>query len=123
MTAHPISNVDLFGNPTLIGLKVKLDRPVDRERAVLQQRLYHRRGARAPCRQTDLHRLRFAPWLAQQIHCTLDRARDHALRRAEHADRGAQVSHIRRGGARQTPTHTELILNLNLSLRLSAKGR
>jgi hypothetical protein len=25
-------NVDLFGAPTLIGLKVKLDRPVDRER-------------------------------------------------------------------------------------------
>jgi hypothetical protein len=32
MTAHPISNVDLFGSPTLIGLRVKLDRPVDRER-------------------------------------------------------------------------------------------
>jgi hypothetical protein len=27
-----MSNTDLFGNPTLIGLKVKLDRPVDRER-------------------------------------------------------------------------------------------
>jgi hypothetical protein len=25
-------NTDLFGAPTLIGLKVKLDRPVDRER-------------------------------------------------------------------------------------------
>jgi hypothetical protein len=25
-------NADLFGNPTLVGLKVKLDRPVDRER-------------------------------------------------------------------------------------------
>jgi hypothetical protein len=25
-------NADLFGNPTLIGLRVKLDRPVDRER-------------------------------------------------------------------------------------------
>jgi hypothetical protein len=32
MTAHPISNVDLFGTPTLIGLQVRLDRPVDRER-------------------------------------------------------------------------------------------
>jgi hypothetical protein len=32
MTAHPMSKVDLFGNPTLIGLKVKLDRPVDRAR-------------------------------------------------------------------------------------------
>jgi hypothetical protein len=27
-----MSNVDLFGAPTLIGLKVQLDRPVDRER-------------------------------------------------------------------------------------------
>ena len=25
-------NTDLFGEPTLIGLKVKLDRPIDRER-------------------------------------------------------------------------------------------
>lgn len=25
-------NADLFGNPTLVGLRVKLDRPVDRER-------------------------------------------------------------------------------------------
>jgi hypothetical protein len=27
-----MSNTDLFGNRTLIGLKVRLDRPVDRER-------------------------------------------------------------------------------------------
>jgi hypothetical protein len=27
-----MSNTDLFGNPTLIGLKVKLDGPIDRER-------------------------------------------------------------------------------------------
>ena len=27
-----MSNTDLFGNPTLIGLKVRLDRPIDRER-------------------------------------------------------------------------------------------
>jgi hypothetical protein len=29
---NDIVNADLFGNPSLVGLRVKLDRPVDRER-------------------------------------------------------------------------------------------
>src|SRR5438128_1581180 len=70
---------------------------------MLPQRLHHRSRAWTTCWRTDLRRLRFAPWLAQQIHCTLDRIRDHALRCAGYADRRAQEPHIRRGGAAHRP--------------------
>jgi hypothetical protein len=86
---------------------------------MLQEYLQNRTSAGATRWGTHLHRLRFTPRLVIQVNCTLDRIRDHALRRAAHADRRAQEPHMRRGGAGHRTDHTELTLNSNL--RLSAK--
>src|SRR5262249_26633317 len=63
--------------------------------AVLPQCLHHRPRQEAACRRTSLRRLRSTPWLPQQTHSSMDRARRDALRRAHHANRRAQD----RGGA------------------------
>jgi hypothetical protein len=82
----------------LIGLRVKVDR-----RLIAINRAAATSAASVPARDrmraSDLRRLRPAPRLDQQNHCTLDRERDLALRRADHAHHGARSSHLCRGGA------------------------
>jgi hypothetical protein len=97
----------------LTGLKIKLDRPADRERPCCLN-ICTIGAARGPhtgelrCANCGQHR----GWLSN-VNSTMDRARSDALRRAHHADRRAQGSHIRRGGAAH---RTDLTLNLNINI-------
>jgi hypothetical protein len=83
----------------LTGLKIKLDRPVDRERACCLNVCTIGRSTRATCRRAYLRQLRPAPWLAQQTHRAMDRTRRDALRCADDADRRARINTRTRGGA------------------------
>jgi hypothetical protein len=88
-------NIDFFGTPTLVGLVVKLDRPMDREHPCCRNICVIRCRTRAAGWRTGLHRLRPASRLVVQSNRAMDRVGGEALRPADHADRRAQDAHVR----------------------------
>jgi hypothetical protein len=87
-------NIDFFGTPTLVGLVVKLDRPMDREHPCCRN-ICVIGAARGPHAGELVCRLRPASRLVVQNNRAMDRVGGEALRPADHADRCAQDAHVR----------------------------
>jgi hypothetical protein len=115
-----MNNVDLVGEPTLVGLKVQLDRPVDRERPCCKN-ICTIGAARGPhagelrCSGCGQHRGWLSKSTARWIEHVVTRfgaPTTPVVVRASHSNKRRRPA--------QTPTHTE---QLEHQLRLSVKGR